>query len=106
MHVYTHTHPHTHTHTHTPVDFVLKDPRQKEQMRAPPKSPARLELDVIPKPWNKNVVAAFSAMTQLLFVTNPTLNQVQSPTKVHSYTICVLCVSVLENYYMNRVRKK
>ena len=72
-----HPHTHTHTHTHTPVDFVLKDPRQKEREKTPQKSSARLELDIVPKPWTKSVVAAFSAMNQLLFTTNPTLNQVQ-----------------------------
>ena len=33
-------------------------------------------LSVVPKPWNKTVVASFAAINQKLFVTNPILNQV------------------------------
>ena len=39
-------------------------------------APHRQELEVVPKPWNKSVLAAFTAMTQQLFVTNRTLNDV------------------------------
>jgi dynein heavy chain len=55
------------------VDFVLKDPRQKEQGVAPPKLPHRLELDVVPKPWNQTFLAATAAMSEVLSVTNPTV---------------------------------
>lgn len=33
-------------------------------------------LMVVPKPWNKTVVAAFASISQTLFVTNPILTQV------------------------------
>ena len=64
---------HTHTHTYSTVDFVLKDPRQKGQETTPTKLSHRLELDVVPKPWNQNFLAASVAMSEVLFVTNPTL---------------------------------
>ena len=60
------------------VDFVLKDPRQKGLEKEPRKLPHRQELDVVPKPWAKSVISAFQTMSQTLFVTNPTLNQVLS----------------------------
>ncbi len=85
-HTYTHTHSHTHTHTHCyafnihlsspPVDFVLKDPRAKDQEAPYSQLPHRRELDVVPKPWNRSFSAAHVAMSELLFVTNPTLNSV------------------------------
>lgn len=58
------------------VDFVLKDPRQKDKEKHPPKPDYRLELDVVPKPWNKNFVSAQAFMGKTLFITNPTLTQV------------------------------
>ena len=60
------------------VDFVLKDPREKSQPKPLPKAPHRLELDVVPKPWAKDVQRATAAMSQTLFVTNPTLNAILS----------------------------
>ncbi len=59
-----------------PVDFVLKDPDQRDRERAIPKTPARLELEIVPKPWARSVEASYAAMSQLLYVTNPTLRQV------------------------------
>ena len=58
------------------VDFVLKDPRQKDREKPPPKPDYKRELDVVPKPWNKSFVSALASMGKSLFVTNPTLNQV------------------------------
>ena len=58
------------------MDFVLKDPRQKTQEKTPLKLPHRQELDIVPKPWTKSVITAYSRVSQLLFVTNPTLNAV------------------------------
>lgn len=58
------------------VDFVLKDPRQKDREKRPPKPDYKLELDVVPKPWNRSFVTAHTAMRKTLYVTNPTLNQV------------------------------
>ncbi len=75
-----HTHTtHPHTHTHTPVvDFVLKDPRQKEQEQTAPRStlPHRQELNIVPRPWGRSFVSSREALHENLFVTNPTLNQV------------------------------
>lgn len=61
---------------HFLVDFVLKDPRQKEPSASLSMSPHCKELDVVPKPWNKSFLSATTVMRQQLFVTNPTLNQV------------------------------
>lgn len=55
---------------------MLKDPSQRDKEKTMPKTPARMELDVVPKPWAKSVEASYLAMTQQLFVTNPTLRQV------------------------------
>ncbi len=79
MHTHTHTHTHTlHTRTHCTVDFVLKDPRQKEQEQTAPRStlPHRQELNIVPRPWGRSFVSSREALHQSLFVTNPTLNQV------------------------------
>lgn len=61
---------------HLVVDFVLKDPRQKDRDKLPPKPDYKLELDIVPKPWNKSFVSAHTSMGKTLFITNPTLNQV------------------------------
>ena len=58
------------------VDFVLKDPRQKDREKLPQKPEYKQELDVVPKPWNKSFVSAHVSMGKSLFITNPTLNQV------------------------------
>ena len=60
------------------VDFVLKDPRQKDREKLPQKPEYKQELDVVPKPWNKSFVSAHVSMGKSLFITNPTLNQVLS----------------------------
>ena len=62
-----------HIHAHITVDFVLKDPRQKEQGVAPPKLSHRQELEVVPKPWNQTFLAAAETMSEVLSVTNPTV---------------------------------
>ena len=58
------------------VDFVLKDPRQKDREKLTTKPDYKRELDVVPKPWNKSFVSAHASMGKSLFITNPTLNQV------------------------------
>ena len=58
------------------VDFVLKDPRQKDKEKLTTKPDYKRELDVVPKPWNKSFVSAHALMGKSLFITNPTLNQV------------------------------
>ncbi|CAI8004188.1 Dynein heavy chain 7, axonemal [Geodia barretti] len=55
------------------VDFVLKDPRPKQQTAEVPKLPHRQELEVVPKPWNQTFLTAGMAMSETLFVTNPTV---------------------------------
>lgn len=55
------------------VDFVLKDPRPKEQEVTTPKLPHRQELEVVPKPWNQNFLAATQTLSEVLSVTNPTV---------------------------------
>ena len=55
------------------VDFVLKDPRPKQQTVEVPKFPHRQELEVVPKPWSQTFLAAGTAMSETLFVTNPTV---------------------------------
>lgn len=61
-----------------PVDFVLKDPSERAREKAASKTPARMELDIVPKPWAKSVEASYTAINQSLYVTNPTLRQVLS----------------------------
>ncbi len=68
-------HPALPLHVYT-VDFVLKDPRQKEQTAPQFVLPHRTELSVVPKPWNRTFVSARDTMYKNLFVTNPALNQV------------------------------
>lgn len=58
------------------VDFVLKDPRQKDREKLTTKPDYKIELDVVPKPWNKSFVSSHASMGKSLFITNPTLNQV------------------------------
>lgn len=55
------------------MDFVLKDPRPKQQTVEAPKLPHRQELEVVPKPWNQAFLTAGAAMSETLFVTNPTV---------------------------------
>lgn len=55
---------------------MLKDPSQRDKEKTIPQTPARKELDIVPKPWAKTVQTSFVAISQLLFVTNPTLRQI------------------------------
>ena len=58
------------------VDFVLKDPSQRDKEKTIPKTPARRELDIVPKPWARTVEISYRAISQELFLTNPTIRQV------------------------------
>lgn len=58
------------------MDFVLKDPSERAREKVITKTPARRELDVVPKPWAKSVEASYMTMSRTLYVTNPTLRQV------------------------------
>ena len=77
------------------VDFVLKDPRPKEQEVTPPKLPHRQELEVVPKPWNQNFLAATATLSEVLSVTNPTVAAVLRlwyQQYTHCRYTCSLCV--------------
>jgi dynein heavy chain len=58
------------------VDFVLRDPREKDDEKDIELPPHREELAVVPKPWNKSYVDANYRIQQNLHVTNPCMNQV------------------------------
>ena len=60
------------------MDFVLKDPREKEDEKKEKLPPHREELAVVPKPWNKAYVAAQEIAGDILHVTNPCMMQVRT----------------------------
>ncbi|XP_078701931.1 dynein axonemal heavy chain 7-like isoform X3 [Branchiostoma floridae x Branchiostoma belcheri] len=55
------------------VDFVLRDPREKDDDKKEEVLEHRAELDVVPKPWNRSYLSALAAMQQDLNITNPTM---------------------------------
>jgi len=55
------------------VDFVLRDPREKENSVSEEVLPHRLELQQVPKPWEDSFYAAYEAIQDKLFITNPTM---------------------------------
>ena len=58
------------------VDFVLRDPRERDDDKHEEVLPHRAELSVVPKPWNKSFVGAQGTIIQELDITNPTMLQV------------------------------
>ncbi|XP_070569551.1 dynein axonemal heavy chain 7-like isoform X2 [Ptychodera flava] len=58
------------------VDFVLRDPRERDDDKKEELPPHRAELAVVPKPWNKSYVSASLDIDSNLHVTNPTMLQV------------------------------
>ena len=58
------------------VDFVLKDPREKDDDKEEVQPPHREELAVVPKPWNRSFVMAQEANIDALFITNPCMLKV------------------------------
>ncbi|XP_006814570.1 dynein axonemal heavy chain 7-like [Saccoglossus kowalevskii] len=58
------------------VDFVLRDPREKDDDKKQVLPPHRAELAVVPKPWNKSYLCALAEIDSNLHVTNPTMLQV------------------------------
>ncbi len=58
------------------VDFVLKDPREKDEDKEEQLEPHREELAVVPKPWNKSYLTARDTAMDILHVTNPCMLQV------------------------------
>ncbi|XP_022423000.1 dynein heavy chain 7, axonemal [Delphinapterus leucas] len=56
------------------VDFVLKDPREKEDDRKVEELPPhRAEMEILPKPWRKSFLAASSYIRDHLNAVNPTM---------------------------------
>uniref|UniRef100_A0A2K6B1B9 Dynein axonemal heavy chain 7 n=1 Tax=Macaca nemestrina TaxID=9545 RepID=A0A2K6B1B9_MACNE len=56
------------------VDFVLKDPREKEDDKKTDELPAhRAEMEILPKPWRKSFLAASSYIKDHLNAMNPTM---------------------------------
>lgn len=66
----------TFSHFYFPVDFVLKDPREKDEDKKESLPAHREELLVVPKPWNKSFVQAMALARDHLHVTNPCMQQV------------------------------
>ncbi|KAL3855114.1 hypothetical protein ACJMK2_014343, partial [Sinanodonta woodiana] len=58
------------------VDFVLRDPREKDEDKKVKLLPHREELEVVPKPWHKSYLQSLDLMSQNLHVTNPCMLQV------------------------------
>ena len=58
------------------MDFVLKDPREKEDDKREVLPPHREELAVVPKPWNRSYLSALDVAIDVLHVTNPCMLQV------------------------------
>ncbi|XP_078184177.1 dynein axonemal heavy chain 7 isoform X4 [Callithrix jacchus] len=56
------------------VDFVLKDPREKEDDKKIDELPAhRAEMEILPKPWRKSFLAASNYIRDHLNAMNPTM---------------------------------
>uniref|UniRef100_A0A8C5P1M0 Dynein axonemal heavy chain 7 n=1 Tax=Jaculus jaculus TaxID=51337 RepID=A0A8C5P1M0_JACJA len=55
------------------VDFVLKDPREKDDKKTTELPPHRAEMEVLPKPWRKSFFAARSYIKDHLNAINPTM---------------------------------
>lgn len=56
------------------VDFVLKDPREKEDDKKDEELPPhRVEMKILPKPWRKSFLAASSYIRDHLNAMNPTM---------------------------------
>uniref|UniRef100_A0A8D2L303 Dynein axonemal heavy chain 7 n=1 Tax=Varanus komodoensis TaxID=61221 RepID=A0A8D2L303_VARKO len=55
------------------VDFVLRDPREKEEGKKQILPPHREEMEIVPKPWQKSYVAARNYINENLHALNPTM---------------------------------
>ncbi|XP_014396707.1 PREDICTED: dynein heavy chain 7, axonemal [Myotis brandtii] len=55
------------------VDFVLKDPREKDDKKTEELPPHRAEMEILPKPWRKSFLAASSYIRDHLNAMNPTM---------------------------------
>ncbi|XP_024258908.2 dynein axonemal heavy chain 7 isoform X2 [Oncorhynchus tshawytscha] len=55
------------------VDFVLRDPRENDEDKVKDVPPHRVEMEVVPKPWNKSFLHAQKRMRDKLHSINPTM---------------------------------
>ncbi|KAH0621601.1 hypothetical protein JD844_023099 [Phrynosoma platyrhinos] len=55
------------------VDFVLRDPREKEEGKMQILPPHRKEMEMVPKPWNRSFLAARNYINENLHAMNPTM---------------------------------
>ncbi|XP_043929631.1 dynein axonemal heavy chain 7 [Protopterus annectens] len=55
------------------VDFVLRDPREKDDDKKQDLPPHRAEVAILPKPWHKSYLAGCSLIQDKLNITNPTM---------------------------------
>ncbi|XP_025904004.1 dynein heavy chain 7, axonemal [Nothoprocta perdicaria] len=56
------------------VDFVLRDPREKDEDKKKVfLPPHRAEIEVVPKPWSKSFLSAYSYIKENLHAVNPTI---------------------------------
>jgi len=58
------------------VDFVLRDPREKDEEKKVELPSHREELAVVPKPWNHQFLNSYQSARENLHVTNPCMNQI------------------------------
>ena len=58
------------------MDFVLKDPREKEDQEEEEPLLHRQELSVVPKPWERSFLQAQQACVENLHITNPCMLRV------------------------------
>ena len=76
------------------VDFVLRDPREKDEEKKEALPPHREELAVVPKPWERTYYQARNIAIDTLHVTNPCMLQVLQlwHTSFKSVHSCLMCV--------------
>ncbi|KAK7169080.1 hypothetical protein R3I93_005162 [Phoxinus phoxinus] len=58
------------------VDFVLRDPRENQELKAIDLPPYRQEMEIIPKPWKKTFLQAQKKMRTQLHSINPCMVRV------------------------------
>lgn len=58
------------------VDFVLKDPREKDDKKEETLLPHRKEMALVPKPWRKMFFHNKDIIHRILHITNPSMKQV------------------------------
>ena len=58
------------------VDFVLRDPREKDEEKKVDLPSHREELAVVPKPWYRSFLGSWNEARENLHTTNPCMNQI------------------------------